>query len=457
MRDHRKTRFPAANVPRHHEPVATDWIYSDTPAIDNGAMGTQIFIGTKTLVADAYGAKTDKQFVNHLEDQIRHRGAMDKLISDRAQSEISKKVLDILRAYRIEDWQSEPYHQNQNAFECRYARIKTYTNNIMNRTGAHASTWLLCLNYVCYLLNHLASDHLGNISPLQALTGQQPDISALIQFHFFEPVYYLMPTQDFPSESEEKLGYWVGIAENCGDALTYQILTEDTLKIIPRSVVRSASKPQDANLRLDPAGGEGDQKPILFVQDRNDFVGDSPTGFKPMPGFDPADLIGCTFLTPENDDGKIFRARVMRKIIDNSEAEVQNRLKLLIRVEGKEADEVITYNELLDYLNQESRDPLSAGEPIEDLFKFRGITAHQGPLNTTDKDYKGSKNNVLVEWETGETTYEPLDIIAQDDPVTCATYAKENGLLNTPGWKRFKKLAKRNKVLQRAINQSKLK
>ena len=53
--------------------------------------------------------KSDKQFANTLEDNIRTRGAMDKLISDRAQVEISKRVLDILRALFIDDWQSEPH------------------------------------------------------------------------------------------------------------------------------------------------------------------------------------------------------------------------------------------------------------------------------------------------------------------------------------------------------------
>ena len=46
--------------------------------------------------------------------------------------------------------------------------------------------------------------------------------------------------------------------------------------------------------------------------------------------------------------------------------------------------------------------------------KFRSITGHEGPLNSTDKHYKGSKYNGKVEWETGETTYEPLDLIARD-------------------------------------------
>jgi hypothetical protein len=45
---------------------------------------------------------------------------------------------------------------------------------------------------------------------------------------------------------------------------------------------------------------------------------------------------------------------------------------------------------------------------------------HQGPLLWHDKDYNGSRFNVLVEWENGEITTEPLLVIAADDPVACA-------------------------------------
>jgi hypothetical protein len=41
--------------------------------------------------------------------------------------------------------------------------------------------------------------------------------------------------------------------------------------------------------------------------------------------------------------------------------------------------------------------------------------------------------NLMVEWETGEITTEPLHMIAADDPVTCAIYAKDNDLLDLPG------------------------
>ena len=87
------------NVPRRHVPVATDTIFSDTPAVDSGVKQAQVFVRRDSLVAGVYPMKSGKQFVNTLEDNIRRRGAMDKLLSDSAKTEISKKVMDILRAY----------------------------------------------------------------------------------------------------------------------------------------------------------------------------------------------------------------------------------------------------------------------------------------------------------------------------------------------------------------------
>ena len=75
----------ALNGHRRSQPVAIDTIYSNTPAIDNGATQAQFLVSCKTMVCDAYLIKTDKQFVNTLEDNMRTRGAMYQLVSDSAQ------------------------------------------------------------------------------------------------------------------------------------------------------------------------------------------------------------------------------------------------------------------------------------------------------------------------------------------------------------------------------------
>ena len=66
----------------------------------------------------------------------------------------------------------------------------------------------------------------------------------------------------------------------------------------------------------------------------------------------------------------------------------------------------------------------------------------------------GSKYNVLVSWESGEQTYEPLTtwINVPDNHearVAVAIYAKQPGLLDTEGWKdrRIRSLAKGVKKL----------
>ena len=135
MKKHLKYRNPALNIPRRHEPVATDTVFSDTPAVDSGVKQAQVFVGRATLVADAYPMNSGKQFVNTLDDNIKRRGAMDKLLSDSAKTEISNRVMDIVRAYHISNWHSEPYHQNQTPAEWRYRTIKSWTNTVMNRSG----------------------------------------------------------------------------------------------------------------------------------------------------------------------------------------------------------------------------------------------------------------------------------------------------------------------------------
>ena len=141
MKKHLKSRNPALNVPCRHDAVATGTIYSDTPAVDSGAKQAQLFVGKESLVSDIYPMRSGKQVVNTLEYNIHRHRVMDKLISDSAKNEISRKVKNILRAYIINDWQSEPYDQNQNPAEWRYRTIKAWANTIMNRTGAP----LLCV------------------------------------------------------------------------------------------------------------------------------------------------------------------------------------------------------------------------------------------------------------------------------------------------------------------------
>ena len=82
---------------------------------------------------------------------------------------------------------------------------------------------------------------------------------------------------------------------------------------------------------------------------------------------------------------------------------------------------------------------------------FEGITAHEGPLSPKHPIYNCSKYNVLLQWEDGSVTRELLDIFGKDDPVSFAQYAKDNNLLEEPGWKWFRCLAKNEKKFKRMV------
>jgi hypothetical protein len=84
---------------------------------------------------------------------------------------------------------------------------------------------------------------------LTCLKGVTVDISVLLRFHFWQPVYFKLSGSSFPSESKEALGHVVGISEHCGHALTYKVLSSES------DVLRPAT-PDIANVRACMSGEE---------------------------------------------------------------------------------------------------------------------------------------------------------------------------------------------------------
>lgn len=130
---------------------------------------------------------------------------MDVLISDRARAQIGLKILDILRTLIIEGRQSEPHNKNQNYAERGWRDTKINGNRILERSGAPKNLWLLALEYICDLMNHVARERLGWRTPIEWMLGYTPDISAFLVFTFYEPVYY-MQIEPAMADTTEKMG-----------------------------------------------------------------------------------------------------------------------------------------------------------------------------------------------------------------------------------------------------------
>ncbi len=218
--------------------------------------------------------KTEKRLVNTLEYNIRELGAMSRLLSDRAQVEISARVVGILRALHIGQWQSEPHQQHQNPCKRHYQTLKRMTKTLLDRSSSPGYTWLLCLTYVAVLLNLTYNWTLCGI-PLQCAEGLTQDISPLLRFYWWEPVYFKVDDTPFSSTSPEECGHFVGISTNVGHAMTYKILCDKLLTVLHWSNLCSASNPSNPNLLLDPLDGENLPQSSRIVRSVQDDAEDA--------------------------------------------------------------------------------------------------------------------------------------------------------------------------------------
>jgi hypothetical protein len=211
-------------------------------------------------------------------------------------------------------------------------------------------------------------------TPLRQAYGTDNDISPMLYFSFYELVYYLVDETTFPSKSKELRGQWVGVSENVGHFMTYKILTDDTRRIIHRSNIYSAADPNARNLCLDPLNDKPPevirslQKASPASDHGEDFSLHSmePTYESPehpstgddMVIVNPQELLGRTFLMDTQEDGQRFRAHIVECISDHKSNVhcSDDHVKFRVSVNEDEYEEIITYNELMDFIekNQEN-------------------------------------------------------------------------------------------------------
>ena len=97
--------------------------------------------------------------------------------------------------------------------------------------------------------------------------------------------------------------------------------------------------------------------------------------------------------------------------------------------------DVIEYNELINIINALEDDG-------DGIWTFKGILGHRK---------KGSKWEVLVDWDHLNSTWEPLSEIKLADAISLAKYAHDNELLNEVGWKWAKKKTQNPKKFLRMV------
>jgi hypothetical protein len=191
------------------------------------------------------------------------------------------------------------------------------------------------------------------------------------------------------------MGHVVGISKHCGHALTYKVLNAKTLKVIHRSLLRPA-KPDDLKVRAESLGGENK----YVIQSRDDIDNNLPDSkqlntLTPPPMVDPDEVIGRTFLMDAQPDGSQFRPCIVKMSEDHNYKLENNKdqIKFLLSTNKDTSEEVITYNQVLDYLAKDDNNDVT--------WKFKRITSHQGPLTSKHPNYKGFTYNKWLNGRMG--------------------------------------------------------
>jgi len=168
---------------------------------------------------------------------IHEVGVPSSLHSDDAKELMEGKFKDLCKDFHIPCTYTEPYSPWQNRAENAIRELKRHVRRKMIASRVPSRLWDFCVKWSSDVRNRTSSTRfvLDGRTPYEAVMGHTPDISSLATFNFYEPVWYIDQTSEFP-KPKRKLGRWLGEAYDIGQAMCYWVLPISGIPIARSSV-----------------------------------------------------------------------------------------------------------------------------------------------------------------------------------------------------------------------------
>ena len=182
--------------------------------------------------AYAMELKSDAPFA--LNRFIHEVGVPTEMHTDGSKEQSLGKWRKICQKHAIYRTWNEPYSPWQNLAEKAGGIIKARCRDMMRRTNTPVVLWDYCVEYNAELRTMTASNniHLSGRTPHELVMGYTPDISELVEFDWYQWVWFNDPV----SPGRTQLGRWLGPAHNAGQGLAYYVLNEKG-EVVMRSTV----------------------------------------------------------------------------------------------------------------------------------------------------------------------------------------------------------------------------
>ena len=370
----------------------------------------------------------------------------------------------------------EPHSPWMNRAEGEIGRFKTHYRRLMNRRRCPEMLWCFGVEYTSSIRELMARSSLENRTPIEAMTGETPDISDYVDFDFYQFVIYYDPNDpDEDGKGRRKLGRWLGPTRNVGQGLCYYLLKPNG-RYIARSTVRPIT-PEDYqkypelkdemqafDTQVKEFVGTFDEDKILQTEaddpEEDSFVpeaaanvnGDGPTASEAAdeddtnaPGFDPlvnaqvilphkgSDMMAKVLGRKRNADGNLIGRKHRIPTLDSRVYDVefldgerqQISYNLLAEHLFSQMDEEGVQHQLFHEIVDHRKNPKRAVEKADQFFVKNG--KRQKKKTTAGWELE-------VEWKDGSTSWIPLKTLKETNPLQVADYAKGNHIDAEPAF-----------------------
>ena len=486
-----KTKFAQLRYRRLKSTLYSDTFSSNVKSV-NGYTKTQGFVNGESLFIFHFPMTSESYAHYGLICYIHEVGIPAKIHTDNAKVEVLGHWKKTTRDYHIKVSVTEPYSAWQNRCEREFGKVRTSTRTLLETFNVPDRLWPYAQAHAVEVHNHTARKVLEWKTPYEVETGDTPDCSHLLYFDFYQPVWYWDdPSAKFPV-TKRKIGRWLGVARNVGQALCFYILNENA-NVIARSTVKALDDNEllrhsraitefDSEVRgilgeneVEQITSETERAEIaksfatvstddcsvsrnrhvtydmyteddteietgLTVDDYIDESTETPNTEKASSG--EHDILGTSVLLSR--DGEMQRAEVKRKKRDrDGQVLTDDTGEEQYIVEFPDGTQMVhQYSALVDAIF------IQIDETGDEWYTFKSIIAHERRARGGRGKTRGWF--LQVEWLNGEVTWEPLTALKDSTPYEVAAYAQENDLLNEPAFAHWAKhvLKKRDRYVR---------
>jgi len=225
-----------------HGRFYTDTFFSSVPTLNGNTMA-QVYTNDHGY-SKVYPMKLKSQTHETLSTFIHEVGIPSAIHSDDAKEIMQGRFKELCKEYHIPCSYTEPFSPWQNRAEGAIRELKRHTRRKMASSQVPERLWDFCAKWSSDVRNKTSSNRyaLEGRTPYEAIHGHTPDISSIVAFNFYEPVWYYDQQAEYP-KPKRKLARWLGEAYNIGQAMCYWVvpksgipIARSTVQGIPREV-----------------------------------------------------------------------------------------------------------------------------------------------------------------------------------------------------------------------------